>query len=187
MECKAQIIHITPTLDGADLILHMTGNKEPLNELVGNPVRLTMVKWRNKRSRDANAYFHVLVGKLADALGYSKAYVHNEMLRRYGQIQIIDGCPVYVVIKDDNQAEVDESEYVHLKPTAQTKTGKDGKEYRTYLLLRGSHEYDTKEMATLINGVVDECKAQGIETMTPAEIEYMMKQMEERDEKHHTK
>ena len=39
--------------------------------------------------------------------------------------------------------------------------------------LRGSHTYNTAEMARLIDGTVDEAKALGIETLTPAELERM--------------
>lgn len=41
-------------------------------------------------------------------------------------------------------------------------------------MLRGSSTYDTAEMSTLINGLVEECKDLGIETMTPQELERMM-------------
>lgn len=50
--------------------------------------------------------------------------------------------------------------------------------YRTYLMLRGSHTYDTKEMSVLINGLVEECKEQGIETLTPDELRRMMEDAE---------
>ena len=52
--------------------------------------------------------------------------------------------------------------------------------YRTYMMLRGSHDYDTKEMSTLIDGVVSEAKELGIETMTPDRIKEMMAAYEER-------
>ena len=47
--------------------------------------------------------------------------------------------------------------------------------YRTYVMYRGSHDYDTREMSELINGLVSECKEVGIETITPAELDEMMK------------
>jgi hypothetical protein len=39
--------------------------------------------------------------------------------------------------------------------------------------MRGSHTYDTKEMARLIDGVVYEAKSIGIETLSPDELERM--------------
>mgnify|MGYP003209610849 CR=1 FL=1 len=35
---------------------------------------------------------------------------------------------------------------------------------------RGSHEYDTAEMAKLIDGTVSDAKELGIETMTPTQL-----------------
>lgn len=39
---------------------------------------------RERRSLDANAYFHVLAGKLADAMNMSKARMKNVLLGLYG-------------------------------------------------------------------------------------------------------
>ena len=50
-------------------------------------------------------------------------------------------------------------------------------------MLRGSHDYNSSEMATLVSGIVQEAKQLGIETLTPAELEqmrYMEQQAEER-------
>ena len=47
------------------------------------------------------------------------------------------------------------------------------KEVYFYRIYRGSHTYNTKEMAQLIEGTIQECKAQGIETATPAELKQM--------------
>ena len=55
--------------------------------------------------------------------------------------------------------------------------------YRTYTVLAGSSTYDTKEMSELINGLVSECKEQGIETLTPDELARMMKDYEENHKK----
>ena len=42
------------------------------------------------------------------------------------------------------------------------------------MMLKGSSEYDTKEMSHLIDGLVSECKEMGIETLPPEELERMM-------------
>lgn len=38
----------------------------------------------------------------------------------------------------------------------------------------GSSQYNTKQMTRLIRSVAEECKAQGIETMTPEELAGLM-------------
>lgn len=145
--------------------------------LKGKDANIEIKEYRAKRSLDANAYYWVLIGKLAPKLKLPNAVLHNLMLRRYGQLAMLDGRPVWMVVPDSEDAEDKalESETFHIKPTSQVKEGVDGRMYRTYQLLRGSHEYDTAEMSILINGLVDECKAYKIETATPAELEEMLR------------
>lgn len=145
-------------------------------ELKEGLLSVELKKYRKRRSLDANAYYWQLIGKLADKLSRSTAYLHNHMLRCYGQIEVIDDQGVYIVIPDTDAAQkrVDEAETYHLKPTSQVKPGRDGNMYRTYMMLRGSSSYNTKEMSTLIDGLVGECREQGIETLTPVELERMM-------------
>lgn len=130
-------------------------------------------EYREPRSSDANSYYWVLLGRLHKALNISRNYCHNLMLRRYGTLERFDEKPVYLVIPDTEEAakKADEAETYHIKPTSSVRTGKDGKTYRTYMLLKGSHDYDTAEMSALIDGIVEECRQVGIETMTPLELE----------------
>ena len=143
-------------------------------------------KRRKKRSLDANAYYWKLASEVADALHVSKPYIHNYLLRKYGQIEIIDGQGVYIVIPDTESAQksVDEAQTYHLMPTSQVKEGKGGIMYRTYMMLKGSSEYDSKEMSCLIEGLIGECREMGIETIPPEELERMMAAYGRKIEKH---
>ena len=40
-----------------------------------------------------------------------------------------------------------------------------------YKVIKGSSEYDTKEMSVFIDGIVQEAEQLGIDTLPPAEIE----------------
>ena len=148
-------------------------------------LRITVKLWRDKRSLDANSYYWVLLSRLAEAVGISKPRAHNLMLRKDGQNLVIDSQIAFLVIPDTEEAEETalEAESFHIRPTSQVKQGKDGKMYRTYTVLAGSSTYDTKEMSELINGLVSECKEQGIETLTPDELARMMKDYEENHKK----
>jgi hypothetical protein len=53
------------------------------------------------------------------------------------------------------------------------------KEVYFYKVFRGTHTYDTKEMAILINGTVQECKQVGIDTATPKQLEEMQRLWEQ--------
>ena len=144
------------------------------------PLDIKISKHREKRSLDANSYYWSLLGKLAKAMDISNLHCHNLMLRRYGVIEEIDGKAVYLVIPDTEEAErkADEADTYHIKPTSQVKDGKDGKSYRTYILMKGSHDYDTAQMARLISGIRDECKQVGIPYETPDEIAQLVSLME---------
>lgn len=144
-------------------------------------------EYKRKRSLDANAYYWVLVTKLAKALNLSKPHLHNILLRRYGQPEIIDGQMIFLVLPDSESGtrKADEAETYHIRPTSQVKTGVDGKVYRTYVMLRGSSTYNTAEMSELIDGLVSECKEQGIETLPEEELKRMMQMYEQNWRKHH--
>ena len=164
-----------------ELLVDYVESLEKLMKLIGSAIRLDIVKWREKRSSDANAYYWCLLSEFADVIRFSKPYAHNYMLRRYGQREIVDGRLLYVILPDgDNGSRIaDEAETYHIVPTSEVKFGTDGTAFRTYIMLRGSHTYDTNEMSKLIDGLVSECKEQGIETLPPEELERMMQAYEQ--------
>lgn len=125
---------------------------------------------RKKRSLDANAYYHSLLHRYAEWSGRSDAYVHNDILGHYGVPEEMDGEPVYMVMVDNEYYR--ELEYIHLRATSDVRMGEDLKLYRTYRVMRGSHEYDTKQFSRLVDGLIQEIKGSDapIETMTPAEL-----------------
>lgn len=133
---------------------------------------------KKKRSLDSNAYFHVLVGKLAQAQTppISKARCKNMLIADYGQEEYIDGQ--IVVLKSNLPPEkMCNVEYLH---TSCVKIAEEnGKEVYFYKVYRGTHTYDTKEMAKLIDGTIQECKNVGIETATPKQIEEMQRLWEQ--------
>ncbi len=131
-------------------------------------------KYRARRSLDANAYFHVLVDKLADKLRISKPRCKNIMIGRYGQPFYIDDSETAEAVIKTNipVAKMLENESVHCMPCGQKV--EDGKELVFYKVFRGSSTYDTKEMSILIDGTVSECKDFGIETLPPDELARMI-------------
>lgn len=151
--------------------------REVFASLVGCKVSIIIKKYREKRSLDANAYFHVLVGKIADVLNISKARCKNILICRYGQVEYVDDQPA--VLKTNIPVDhMLEQEFLHCTPVGVRV--EDGTEVIFYKVYRGSHTYDTKEMSILIDGTVSEAKELDIETMTPDELERMMKAYEKR-------
>lgn len=139
----------------------------------GKTYTVEIKEQRKKRSLTANAYYHVLIYQIAQHLGVSTTRVHNMMLRRYAPPMLIDGKLLYAMVPDTEESEETalEMETLHIKPTSQTRGG-----YRGYIVLKGSHLFDTKEMAGLINGIVDECHQMGIETRPQEEVDALLAQ-----------
>lgn len=179
MKIMAKIKDIGRTLSGSATITLESARMDTAEALELSKLDMLDVdirKHREKRSLDANAYYWKLASEAAEALHVSKPFMHNQLLRRYGQIAIIDSQAVYAVLPDTDEAQkaVDEAQTYHLMPTAQLKEGKGGIMYRTYMMLKGSSEYDTREMSRLIEWLVSECKEMGIETLPPGELKRMM-------------
>ena len=135
---------------------------------------ITFKRHRNHRSLDANAYYHVLVRKIAHAVGSSAAEIKNATLGRYGQLEVdADGKPLEVSLPDD--VDVAKRTDIHLTPTSEVEY-KNGKLYRWYQWIRGSKSYDSAEMYRLIRGTIEDAKEAGLsdaEIMTPSEREIL--------------
>lgn len=151
----------TVTLNLPDAIL------PELQKLEEQALTIEFKKYRNHRSGEANAYFHVLVGKIASVLHTSAISVKNTMIGRYGQPELMNDKLELITTQIEPQ-EMAEQEYLHTV-LVHTKAIKD-KVFYTYRVQRGSHTYDTKEMSELIDGTVQEAKDLGIETLPPDEI-----------------
>ena len=122
---------------------------------------------RKNRSLDANAYCWVLCGKLAEKLGITDVEVYQQQIRHYG----------VSVIRPEKEDLVDE--LVRMWDAMGIGNSHDilgESKLRGYVNVKyyyGSRNYDTKRMSRLIDGLVYECESQGIETLTPDEIERM--------------
>lgn len=126
-------------------------------------------EYKERRSNDANAYFHVLVNKLARYYNFSDEDMKIKVNLDYGTIAKFDdgrikGCKVP---PDTNIKEF----YKYAK---WYKTDADG--YDCYIFYKETHTLNTYEMSQLINGVIQECKDVGIETKSKQEIENMLKE-----------
>jgi hypothetical protein len=139
---------------------------------------------KEKRTLNQNAYYWKLCGMVAKATGVSSSEIHNLNLRAIGLCEDFGGERAIVYIPDTEQAEKQalNSETLHLKPTSQIKQGNDGVIYRAYVMLRGSHSFNTAEFTALLNLMIQDAKALDIEVLPPAELE-RMRQLAEQEEK----
>lgn len=137
--------------------------RERFDQLVGKDLDVEIKVHREKRSKSANAYFHVLVNKIAGETGEADDAVKNRLVTSYG-----------VVAKDEDgltigfklPATVDVSKIYPYTRLFDRRT-EGGKDFNCYLVLKHTSDMDTKEMARLIDGAIEEARELGIETDTP--------------------
>ena len=159
---KAQIKGLTLDFNGRQ-ILTLTLDKgedfrHKYDELNGKDLSVEVKEYRPKRSLNANNYAWQLITKLADATRVGKDEMYFWMLKEYGQSEMIS-------VKTG----IDITPYLKYFEIAGESTV-NGKSFTHYKVYKGSSEFDTREMSIFIDGIVQECKNVGIETMTPDEI-----------------
>ena len=116
-------------------------------------------EYHKKRSLNANAYAWALIGKIADVLRSSKDEIYLEMLKKYGQSEIVS------ILSDINVT----GYFKYFEEIATVKL--QGKNFTHYKVFKGTSEYNTAEMAVFIDGVISEADELGIDTLPPNEIE----------------
>ena len=162
-----------------DLVIWlMSADKEKLYDLSPH-------KEVKKRSLSANNYFHALCSDIAEKLRISQNEVHNQMIARYGYPEFLDDKIVYFIMQD--RIDVNKLEGVHLKATSNTQVLDNGDLNRVYIVMRGSHTYNSVEMARLIDGVISEAVELGIPTITVTEKDKMLEQWGKAYEKHNSR
>lgn len=142
-------------------------------------VEIDIKKFRQKRSLDANAYCWVLIDKIAEKMRIDKAEVYREAIRGIGGVSTTICVP-------DEAVERTRQGWSQNGLGWQTETMKSKLRGCTNVILYfGSSTYDSYQMSLLIDHVVQDAKALGIETMTPQEIEAMFREEAKQRGKEH--
>ena len=121
-------------------------------------------KKRKKRSNDANALCWKLCTEIANVLRVEKESIYVDMLKRYGQSDIVS------VLSTVNVKGYFKYYDEFGKGTV------NGKEFTHYKVYKGSSEYDTKEMSILLDGIIDEAKAMDIEVISEREKSLLLEE-----------
>lgn len=129
-------------------------------------VKFEVTEYHPKRSLSANAYAWALINKIADAQRMSKEDVYLQTLKDYGQSEFVSVL-----------SNIDVKGYFKYYEEY-GKGHVEGREFTHYKVYKGSSEFNSKEMAVLIDGIIQEARQLGIETITPAEKERMIQEME---------
>lgn len=134
----------------------------------GKKYDIEVVRHKEKRSLDANAYCWVLLGKLASALGIPKNEIYRELIRDIG-----DNYEILPIRKKAIETFCTNWENRGLGWIAERQGYSKLKGYENVVVYYGSSVYDTRQMSRLINLLVEECKEQEIETLPPEKLAAM--------------
>lgn len=126
---------------------------------------LKIDKHRNKRSLDANNYAWHLINEIANALRMSKEEVYLRMLKDYGQREYVS------MLANVNPNRI--SKYYEEQGTFKH----NNNTFKSYMFYIGTSQYDSREMSIFIDGLVQEARHLGIETLEDIEIENLIKEM----------
>lgn len=137
----------------------MTGNKKQcINWLIETEAEIFDVNiHKEQRNKDQNAKYNKLLNELSRKTKIGREELHFDMLKHYS--------PRYEILVPANR-EIRGIEYYERK----SKIIKDGKEFYVYHVYTPSHELKTDEFAILLDGLIQDCKDQGIDTRSPSEI-----------------
>lgn len=148
--------------------------RESFDRLREKPVDVTIKPHRNKRSLDANAYAWVLIDKIAEAMRITKEEVYRNAILHIGGVSktvctLAEAADKLCEIWAGNGLGWQFAQFPSKIPGCVNIT-----------LYYGSSSYDTKQMSSLIEQLISDCHALGIETKSKEELESLLSQWEGR-------
>lgn len=169
---RARLQDLSFTREGRQrLTIELDGDfRQSFDALRDKPVEVEVKRWRKRRSLDANAMMWSICSKIADVTGVTKEEVYRRNIREVGKFTPL---PIKADAIDDFSAIwaghgigwfidiVDDSKL-------------DG--YKLVFAYHGSSCYDTKNMSRLIDCVMQDAKAVGVDTLTPHEMGRLMEE-----------
>lgn len=138
--------------------------------------RIEIKENRKKRSMDANAYYWVLVHKIAEEAQVSVETVYREHVQEIGgnnDLLCIQNCAVEDFCKAWSMHGL--GWITELMPSKLAGC-------TNVMVYYGSSTYDTRQMSRLIDMAIQDCREYGIEYMTPEEIAAMLDRWEDNHE-----
>ena len=146
------------------LMLDTDLSAEYLDELKDKELKVQVSVWRQDRSLNANNYCWKLLDEIAQRMHSTKEEVYQDIISKVGVFEILPIRNEAV----DNFVEKWKSRGLGWVCNIM----RDSKipNYTNVIAYYGSSVYNTKEMSRLIDEVVQEAQALGIQTKTPQEL-----------------
>lgn len=132
--------------------------KQVIDWVLENEATLYQIdKYKSKRNKKQNDKYWELINQLSRKIKISVSEIHFNMLKTYS--------PRYEILVPEN-TELRGVEYYEKK----SKIKKGDKYFIVYHVYTPSHELKTDEFAILLQGLIEECQSQDIETRSPSQI-----------------
>lgn len=140
-------------------------------------VSVRFAKHRKKRSLDSNAYAWVLMDRLSAKLLIPKEQIYRHYITEIG------GVSDTVCVRTDSVNKLRETWSKNGLGWLSTSFPSSTPGYTNVILYYGSSTYDTRQMHRLIELIVQDCKAQGIETADPEDIKALLESWDKKARK----
>lgn len=141
---------------------------ELFDSLCDKDVNIEIKQASKRRSLDANAYCWVLIDKIAEKTGIKKTEVYRQAIKEIG------GVSDTICVMDKAVDRLRDG-WAKNGIGWQTETFKSKVEGCTNVVLYyGSSAYDSKQMAMLIDSLIQDAEALGIPTISDAEAQKMI-------------
>lgn len=114
-------------------------------------------EYKQSRTLNQNSYYWKLLNELSRKMRIPSEELHFELLKK--SVPFTE----YLVLAE---ADLRAIEYYEIKGQIE----KNDNIYNVVRVYVGSSKLDTIEMGMLLDNLIEECKEQGIETMTPEEL-----------------
>lgn len=138
------------------------------DELKNDEITVDIKKFSRRRSLDANAYSWLLIDKIAEKTGIRKHEVYRNAIREIGGVSTI------VCVQDIAVDSLCNSWSSHGTGWMTEKVKSKIPGCTNVTLWYGSSVYNSKQMASLIDSLIQDAEALGIPTLTEKEKEKLL-------------
>ena len=143
--------------------------EQMFDDLMDAPVRVEIKKANKTRSLSANAYAWVLIDRIAEKTGIHQTEVYRNAIREIGGVSTLLG------IKDEAIPVFTENwQRGHLGRQVEIIPGSSKPGWSNVRVFYGSSEFDTAQMARLIDSLIQDAESLGIPTINDDEAERMV-------------
>ena len=144
--------------------IQVAATPQNLEKYMDKPIEITFEEYHEKRSLQANKFLWACIGDICNAVHEDKDKVYLDLLRHYGQ---------YTLIRIPAEAlDILKRQWRETEVVGEI----DGK--IDVLCYFGSHTYNSKEFARLLDGVKEMMRSAGLEPPPDEEMKAVIERME---------